>query len=91
MVVCRRSTGKPKEKTEILHHQAVDTPPIVIEDRFCNRDVLFDYDHEYEYDCDYDYEYRLAPEYEYGVVDFRRVRGLKTDSETHHGRARRNK
>ncbi len=82
MVVYRGSTGKSKEKTEILHQQAVNSPSIVTEQRFGDRDVLF------EYDCEYDYEYRLSPEYEYGGVDFRRVRGLKTDSNTHHDRLR---
>ncbi len=53
----------------------MNSPSIVIEDRLGDRDVLFDYD----YDCDY--EYRLVPEYEYGVVDFRRVRELKTARE----------
>jgi len=61
-------------KTAILHQQAVDIPAIVIEDRFGDRGVLFEY------------EYRLSPEYEYGVADFRRVRVLKTESETHHDR-----
>ncbi len=50
----------------------------MIERRFGDRDVLFDYD----CDCEYDYEYRLSPEYEYGVADVHRVRVLKTDSKT---------
>ncbi len=66
----------------------MNIPSIVIEQRFGDRNVLFDYD----YDYDYDYEYRLAPEYEceyeyeYGVVDFHRGRVLKTDWKTHHDR-----
>ena len=63
-------------KTEILLRQNADVPSIVIAQRFGERDVLFEYD----------YECRLAPEYEYGVVDVRRVRVLKTDSKTHDDR-----
>ncbi len=49
-------------------------PPIVIDEWLGQREVLFDYD--------YDYEYRLAPEYAYGVVSFRRVFLLPTHPKT---------
>ncbi len=52
----------------------------MIEQRFGDRDVLFDCDYEYRLAPDYDYDYEY--EYEYGVAGVHRVRVLKTDSTT---------
>ncbi len=57
---------KIEGETEILLRQEANVPSIVIEQRFGDRDVLF--------------------EYEYGVVDSRRVCVLKTHPKTHHNR-----
>jgi len=41
---------KIEGKTEILHRRVANIPPIMIEERFGDCDVLFDYEYEYEYE-----------------------------------------